>query len=127
MSGCVTSDMLPKLKPIPAARYPPAAARLGEEGRVLVEFNLDKQRQPFGLRIAASDGSVRLEKGAERLIKSLPFDPSDRSKPRPTHTYRVTAIFCLRPGHCDDLAPFPGTEAIVVEAPKPPESYAIFD
>jgi hypothetical protein len=72
---------------------------------VLMEFELDELRRPVAPRISRSDASARLEEGARQIIKSLQFDASDHSRRRPNLTYRVTVIFCLRPGHCDDLVP----------------------
>jgi TonB family protein len=121
LSSCLSSYKLPRLQPIREDRYPPASRRLGEEGRVLIEFNLDKLRRAFAPRISQSEASPRLDEAARMVIKNLQFDPSDHRQPPPTYTYRVTVIFCLQPGHCDELMPFPGTEPVFVKATKPPE------
>lgn len=127
LSGCISTHQLPKVLPISEDRYPPASRRLGEEGRVLIEFNLDGHRRTVAPRVTKSAGGARLDVAALRLIQDLPFDPSDHQKPSSGLTYRVTVIFCLKPGHCDDLVPFPGTEPMLVKATKPPEPHIIFD
>ena len=96
--------------------YPPAARRLGEEGRVLVEVyigNDGKLLQEPILRQAAV--STRLNNGAVKLARLMRFDVSGRTKPDPKRPYLVTIIFCMEPGHCDQFAPFPKTEAVVVK------------
>ncbi len=125
--GCTSTHKLPKLLPISLDRYPPASRRQGEEGRVLIEFQLDDHRNVLAPRITQSDGVVRLDLAALRLIEKLPFDPADHRKPRSSVTYRVTVIFCLEPGHCERLPPFADTESILVKTTKPPEPDIIFD
>jgi TonB family protein len=107
--------------------YPPASRRLGEEGRVLVEFHLDEQRKPRDVTILPApwtdeyNGGVRLAEGAARAIKDLQFVQSDRTKPNLKRPYRVTVIFCLDPGgHCGDIVPFPRTTLIMVKGKPHP-------
>jgi TonB family protein len=120
LPGCASTYKLPKMQPVPQDRYPPASRRLGEEGRVLVEFHLDEHRQPITLTISEAEGSARLNVAAMRVIKALQFDPSDRSTSHPKYTYRVTVIFCLQPGNCDQISAYPDTEAVFVKGTKLP-------
>jgi hypothetical protein len=127
------SPALPRIGPLPEEFYPPASWRLSEEGRVLVELRLHEHRRPEDgdLQALVSDEWVfegsgdatlhqfdapqtRLAVGAMKALKFL-FDPSDWSDPDPKAVYRVTIIFCLDPGHCDSLVPFPNTRSIVVK------------
>jgi hypothetical protein len=121
MAGCAGANKLPKIWQVPEDYYPPASKRLGEEGRVLVEFHLDEHRRPFQLTIRQTDlisqsnnGASRLNEGALRVIESLGLHFSDRTKPNPKLGYRVTVIFCLQPGNCDRISPFRHTQTMVV-------------
>src|SRR6516165_10082363 len=47
-AACATAQQLPRLRPAAAdyaGYYPPASRRLGDQGRVLVEFHLDADRK----------------------------------------------------------------------------------
>jgi hypothetical protein len=86
---------------------------------VLVEFKLDEHRKPFESMVRQSDpwwesAPVRLNEGALKVVQGMQFDPADHTKPNPKLTYRVTVIFCLQPGNCDRLVPFPQTTTIIV-------------
>jgi hypothetical protein len=54
------------------------------------------------------------------VAHGIEFDPADHTKPNPKLTYRVTVIFCLQPGHCDQIVPFPQTITIRVMHERPP-------
>ena len=125
LTACANTHPLPRVIPVTGKMYPAASRRLGEEGRVLVEFHLDERRRPRGVTILQQDpkkvswanGEGRLGDAAIRaMYEGIYFDPSDHTKPDPKHAYRVTIIFCLEPGHCGTLSPFPGTDSIVVKS-----------
>jgi hypothetical protein len=100
-----------------------------------VEFRLDEQRKPQDVTILQAEprpdeqdgAALRLSIGAERAIKDLQFDQSDRTQPDTRHPYRVTVILCLDPGgHCGDIMPFPHTTPVMVkEKPYPPVDFPI--
>jgi TonB family protein len=113
-AACIGTQKLPRILAFGADYYPPASARLGEEGRVLLEFQVNETFRPGGVAIREPDPSPRLNEGARRLINTLVFDRSDPIKPKPGITYHATIIFCLQPGHCDRIVPFPNTVIIVV-------------
>ena len=118
--ACVDTHRLPQLAPYESDYYPPAARRLGEEGRVLVGFHLDLHgRLTADPTVVESDGNVRLNEGGLRLVKALPsrlHAPYD-FKPDPKRLYRVTVIYCLNPeSKCDRFFPYPDTVPIVVRA-----------
>jgi TonB family protein len=71
LSGCISTHKLPRLLPISEDRYPPVSRRVGEEGRVLIEFNLDDRRRLIAPRITQSEGSARLDAAALRLIRTF--------------------------------------------------------
>ena len=121
LTACaVATPRLPKTLPVTEDWYPSASTRAGEEGRVLVEFQLDERRRPTAAMIREPAPFARLNYMAPRVaIDGLKFDPEDRTKPSPKHIYRVTLIFCLRPGHCDDMVPFLGTVPVTVTAKRP--------
>jgi hypothetical protein len=60
----------------------------------------------------------RLNEGALKVIQRMQFDPADHTKPDPNLTYRVTVIFCLQPGHCGHIVPFPQTTTVMVAAER---------
>ena len=55
MAACVGQPKLPKMAPVLKEFYPPAARRLHEEERVLIEFRLDERRRPRESMIGESD------------------------------------------------------------------------
>jgi TonB family protein len=119
IAACASAPArLPRWTPLTEADYPPVSKRLGEEGRVLVEFHLNEQRQPFDLAIPEANDSYRLKNGALKVVRGLKFDPSDKSRPNRKQTYRVTVVFCFSPD-CKGAGPFPGTEAVMVRGPTP--------
>jgi TonB family protein len=131
--SCTTPFQPHVTKQYSAEWYPPAARRLGEEGRVLVEVHIGKDGkllQEPTLRQGVL-GSSRLTDGAVKVARRMLFDVSGRTKPDPKRAYLVTIIFCLEPGHCDEFAPFPETDAVVVKAgalaPLPPPPERILD
>jgi hypothetical protein len=74
------------------------------------------------------NASVRREEGAWKLVaRGIQFDSADHTKPNPQQTYRVTVIYCLQPGHRDDIAPFPQTITIKVTHTRPPAPQAVPD
>jgi TonB family protein len=127
--SCATPFQPQVTKQYSADYYPPAARRRGEEGRVLVEVYIGKSGkllQEPTLRQAAE--SPRLNDGAVKVARLMRFDVSGRTKPDPKRAYLVTIIFCIEPGHCDQFAPFPKTEAVVVKTvPPPPRIDIILD
>jgi hypothetical protein len=96
-----------------------------------VEFHLDADRKVQDVAIPQWDLhnakpfyeegiTKRLTNGAEKVVRNLQFDPSDRTTPDPKRTYRVTVIFCIEPDNCGDWAvPFPDTEPITVKTTLP--------
>lgn len=121
IAACVSTPRLPRWTPVTDDYYPPVSRRLGEQGRVLVEFRLNRLRQPLDLTIPEADPSLRLKDGAMKVVMGLHFDPSDKTKPNEKHTYRVTVIFCLGSDDCNGAPSFPGTESVIVRAPAPRE------
>lgn len=120
LAACVDTPRSPKLfnpKDISNDWYPPASRRLGEEGRVLVEFHLGQRWSPQDVTILQSDPTTnggRLSEGARKVVVgALRVDTSERIKP--TRKYRLTVIFCLQPGNCDSFVAFPGTESVIVK------------
>jgi TonB family protein len=117
LAACVDTPRSPKLsnpKDFSNDWYPPASRRLGEEGRVLVEFHLGPRWRPQDVTILQSDPAGRLSEGARKVVVgALRVDTSERIKPM--RKYRLTVIFCLQPGNCDNFAAFPGTESVIVK------------
>src|ERR1700730_8394634 len=79
-AACIGTQKLPRILAFGADYYPPASARLGEEGRVLIEFQVNETFRPGGVAIREPDPSPRLNEGAKRLINTLVFDRSDPIK-----------------------------------------------
>ena len=126
LPACVDTHGLPKLPPYGEEYYPRPSRRIGEEGRVLVEFHLDQNgqltAQPTVSRPFWWEANARLEEAALKLVKTLPprLASSDHFKPDPTRTYRVTIIYCLdSPGNSENrFSPFDNTMPIVVKATR---------
>src|SRR6185312_17071817 len=95
VTACADTHRLPKFRPVPEDFYPAASRRLGEEGRVVVEFHLDEHRRPVQIQIRESSENSRLEDSARKVVRSLQFDPSDHSKPDPRRTYSVRIAYCF--------------------------------
>lgn len=56
--------------------YPKLARRMGEEGRVVVEFSLDASGAVSSVRIKQSSGSARLDEAALQAVRdAAPFPP----------------------------------------------------
>ncbi len=127
LSACVDTHRLPKLPQYGDDYYPGMSRRIGEEGRVLVEFHLNRRGQltanPTVSDRPWQDANARIKEGAIKLVKTLPsrIDPANHFKPDPKRTYGVTVIFCLDPpGNCEKrFLPFENTTSIVVKAQRP--------
>jgi protein TonB len=66
----------------PAPRYPPAAARLRESGRVLLLVSVSASGLPERVELARSSGSPRLDQAALETVRRWRFVPArqgDRS------------------------------------------------
>lgn len=89
---------------------------------MLAEFHRDEQGGLTARPLVReeSDVSPRLSEAARQVAKAVPrmIDPSNRIKPDPNHLYRVTVIFCLQPGNCAKLMPFPDTVPIVIKSTR---------
>lgn len=100
--------------------YPAQARSGGIQGRVLVEFQIDRNGRAISEKVLAADAPSLLQDSAFNLVKSSVFEVSalgiDLADPTP---FRVTVLFCLSP--CGNMVPFPGTDLITIAgSPLPP-------
>jgi len=105
---------VPPLKgPVTEDFYPPPAKRLGQTGRVLVEFRIKDKGRATAATVAAAEAPPVLQKAAVQMVDSVTFDLSskdyDASDPRPFH---LSFVFCL--ATCGELKAYPGYEAVTV-------------
>ena len=111
---------LPKLKTSePTADfYPPAARRLGIQGRVLVEFTISPRGRvsyPPTVILAEPEGRI-LQEGALSYVRRLEFDVrSDwEASGGPHHKFRFSFVFLLLPCRegepCEEPAPYFGAD-----------------
>lgn len=113
---------LPKLKSSEptADSYPPAARRLGVQGRVLVEFTISPRGRvgsaPIVVMALEPEGQIILREAALSYLRSAEFDvPSDwEASGGPRHKFRFSFVFLLRPcreaGPCEEPAPYFGAD-----------------
>jgi TonB family protein len=113
---------LPKVKTFPSRFdfYPEEGKRRNLEGRVLVEFGLDRNGKPTSVTIVQADAPPVLQAGALKLMQNITYDMTapnfDAADARP---FRLTIKFCLP--DCTRFATFPGSEDMTVRgSPLPP-------
>jgi TonB family protein len=102
--------------------YPAHAKSRGMQGRVLVEFRIDRNGRAISEKVLAADAPSLLQDSAFDLVKSSVFDVSepgiDLTDPTP---FRVTVLFCLSP--CGKMVSFPGTDLITIAGSPLPQGY----
>ena len=120
---------LPHLKtPAPtAANYPLRAARLNQEGRVLVEFKISQKGRVSALAVTLAEPSGAFDAAALHYVRDLQFDvPTDwEASGGMDQSFHFGFIFLLRPcqvtGPCEELAPYTADRSFwIIQAPLPP-------
>ena len=84
----------------PPPRYPPAAARLRESGRVLLSVAVNAAGLPERVEIASSSGSPRLDQAALDTVKRWRFVPARQGDKPVAASVTVPLVFRL-----DEQAP----------------------
>jgi periplasmic protein TonB len=79
----------------PTPRYPPAAARLRESGRVLLSVLVSAAGQPERVELAASSGSPRLDQAALETVRRWRFVPARQGDQPVAATVTVPLVFRL--------------------------------
>jgi protein TonB len=79
----------------PPPRYPPAAARLRESGRVLLAVAVSAAGLPERVEIAASSGSPRLDQAALETVKRWRFVPARQGDKPVAASVTVPLVFRL--------------------------------
>lgn len=100
-----------------AIEYPKVSKRLGEEGRVLVEFRVSKDGSPTNLKIVRSDNFARLNEQALRILRGTIFvrpAPSNASK-----VFRETVAFCI--ARCSPVEKFADSDGMLLVTSPPVE------
>ena len=92
--------------------YPVLSRRLGESGRVLLEFRIGANRSPENVSVVLSDsGLPYLEAAAIRLLEDAHIESKDSVSAEPPSTWSLAVIFEL--DSCGKLAS-PAPQATVV-------------
>ena len=77
--------------------YPRLARRMGEEGRVVVEFTLEHSGALVTVRIKQSSGSERLDEAALQAVRdAAPFPPFPEGRARQHWEFSLPLSFSLR-------------------------------
>jgi len=79
----------------PTPRYPPAAARLRESGRVLLSVAVNAAGLPERVEIAATSGSPRLDQAALDTVKRWRFVPARQGDRAVAASVNVPLVFRL--------------------------------
>jgi len=79
----------------PPPRYPPAAARLRESGRVLLAVAVSAAGLPERVEVAASSGSPRLDQAALETVKRWRFVPARQGDKPVAASVTVPLVFRL--------------------------------
>jgi protein TonB len=79
----------------PTPRYPPAAARLRETGRVLLSVSVSAAGLPERVEIAATSGSPRLDQAALETVKRWRFVPARQGDKPVAASVTVPLVFRL--------------------------------
>jgi TonB family protein len=94
--------------------YPIQAKREGLTGRTLVEFHLDRDGRPTGIKTVAAEADPLLVSAALQVVRGMNFDVTgpefDAANPAP---FVASVIFCMVPCR-NPPRPYPGTESIEV-------------
>jgi TonB family protein len=108
---------MPPLKKITSVEnfYPFIARRDGQQGRVVIELNIDQRGRPVDPVIVESGPTFRFDESARRLVKALLYDvPADWNQSAAgAHRYRLSVKYrpyqCVRGMPCDGkrIGPIP--------------------
>ena len=79
----------------PAPRYPPAALRLRESGRVLLSVMVSATGQPERVELARSSGSSRLDQAALETVRRWRFVPARQGERSVAAQVTVPLVFRL--------------------------------
>ena len=79
----------------PTPRYPPAAARLRESGRVLLSVAVNAAGLPERVEISTSSGSPRLDQAALETVRRWRFVPARQGDQPIAATVTVPLVFRL--------------------------------
>jgi protein TonB len=77
------------------ACYPPASRRSGEEGRVVVQLEIDARGRVGGTEIAAPSGFARLDEASRCVVGHLAFHPGRRDGVAVSATVQLPIVFRL--------------------------------
>jgi protein TonB len=79
----------------PTPRYPPAAARLRESGRVLLSVAVSAAGMPERVEVATTSGSPRLDQAAIETVKRWRFVPARQGDKPIAASVTVPLVFRL--------------------------------
>lgn len=91
--------------------YPDQARYQNLVGRVLIEFQIDRNGRAVSPKLLAADADAVLQSGALTLLEKSTFDVGDLDLTDPT-PFRVTVRYCLP--KCEGIPLFPGTEELTI-------------
>src|SRR5579863_1685974 len=97
--GTAPAFKMPRLKKITSVEdfYPLVARRDGQQGRVVIELNIDQRGRPVDLEIVEPGPTFRFDESARRLVKALLYDvPADWVQSAAArHRYRLSVKYSL--------------------------------
>jgi hypothetical protein len=87
---------------------------MNEEGRVLVQFQLNDGEKPSNVKLVNTSGSARLDEASVRILAQGLFGPGEHFLFRKDELYQATVIYCLYGDNCS--VPYPNSIPIYVSA-----------
>jgi TonB family protein len=103
--------------------YPERAVRLGQQGRVLVEFAISPKGRPVDVAVTAAEPQGVFNDTVTSYIRALQFDvPTDWEASGAARVkYHISFVFLLRPCRegvpCDDIVQFPADSSVMITRP----------
>jgi TonB family protein len=106
LAACVTApSRLPNFSPdnLSVLDYPPTSVRIGETGRVLIEFSLNEHGRLKNFKIVNSSGKSRLDEAAVILLSRGSFMLTDPVLRQPGAVFDATVMYCLESTDCEQI------------------------
>jgi TonB family protein len=132
LPACVTApSRLPNFSPdnLSVLDYPPTSVRIGETGRVLIEFSLNEHGRLKNFKIINSSGKSRLDEASVFLLSRGSFALTDPVLRQPSAVFDATVMYCLGSTDCEQI--YPNSIPINVSherfRPPPPQAVRIYE
>jgi len=103
-------------------QYPKVPKRLGQEGRVLVEFRVRNDGVPVHIKLVRSSDNARLDDQGLRILRGTLFARSPSSQR--TEVFRETVAFCI--DKCAQAVRFADSQGLLLVITAAPSIRATF-